>query len=93
MEQSVGLELKDVLRVVLNVSLRVDVHLCLSFTEKVEDVDFLSDGLRDGFRRQDDLSDRLLALRRQSEDGHQREHKGGEGWGSHGDKLGREKGP
>ncbi len=38
---------------------------------------------------QDDLGDRLLALRGQSEDGQQREREGGEGWGSHGVKRKR----
>ena len=83
-EQAVGLELEDVLRVVDDVGLRVDVHLGLSFAEQVEHVDLLGDGLRDGFRRQDDLGDRLLVLRGQSDDGQQREHECGEGLGSHG---------
>ena len=68
-EHPVGLKLEDVLRVVNDVSLGVDMHLGLSFAEKIEDVDFLGDGLRDRFRWQDDLSDRLLALRGQSDDG------------------------
>ena len=83
-EESVRLELEDVLRVVDDIGLGVDVHLGLSFAEEVEHVHFLGDGLRDGFRRQDDLGDRLLALRGKSGDGQQREHEGGEGVSSHG---------
>ena len=83
-EEAVRLELEDVLRIVDDIGLRVDMHLGLTFAEEVEDVHFLGDGLRDGFRRQDDLGDRRLALRGKSGDGQQREHEGGEGWGSHG---------
>ena len=65
-EQAVGLELEDVLGVIVDVRLRVDVRLGLSFAEQVEHADLLGDGLRDRFRRQDDLSDRLLVLRAKS---------------------------
>ena len=83
-EEAVRLELEDVLGIVDDIGLGVEVHLGLSFAEEVEHVHFLGDGLRDGFRRQDDLGDRLLALRGKSGDGQQREHEGGEGVGSHG---------
>ena len=83
-EVSVGGELEDRLRVAGDVGLGIDEELGLALAEEFEQVDFLGDGLRDGFRRQDDLGDRWLALRGQPDDGQQREHEGGEGLVSHG---------
>ena len=52
-------------------------------------VDYLAEvilhvhGLRDRLRREDDLGDRFLGLRRKSDDGQQREQESGEGWFAH----------
>ena len=83
-EITIRSELEDGLRIAGDIELGVDEELGLSLAEELEQVDLLGDGLRDRFRRQDDLSDRLLALRGQSDDGQQREHEGGDGVVFHG---------